>query len=273
MRVGDCEYPGFPASGAGIERDPALRVAFFALLWDQDLNTPITVFARDAVGNEGSGSFDYPRVPETVSREHDRASTTASSRASCRRSCRTRPSSRSTIPSNFLASYLAINRELRRMNNETITALAHADVARDPVARAVQAAHQHGRRGGVRGSAHLRLQRQRRRQQVHLGFDLASTARRARARGESRPRAARGLARDLRQLRDPRSRHGAAVAVRALVVDQRERRADSSKSKPSSAAAAPPASRAAITCTSRCCSAATRSRRSIGGARSGSRIA
>ena len=37
VRVGNYEYPGYPASGAGIaSNDPALRVAFFALLWDQD---------------------------------------------------------------------------------------------------------------------------------------------------------------------------------------------------------------------------------------------
>ncbi len=36
VRVGDYEYRGFPASGAGIPaNDPGLRVAFFALLWDQ----------------------------------------------------------------------------------------------------------------------------------------------------------------------------------------------------------------------------------------------
>src|SRR5215216_122919 len=35
VRVGDKEYRGFPASGAGITGDPALRVAFFALLLEQ----------------------------------------------------------------------------------------------------------------------------------------------------------------------------------------------------------------------------------------------
>ena len=40
VRVGDIEYPGFPATGVRAEGvtvgDPALRVAFFALLHDQD---------------------------------------------------------------------------------------------------------------------------------------------------------------------------------------------------------------------------------------------
>ena len=39
VRVGDREYRGFPISSS----DPALRAAFFALLWDQELNTPISV--------------------------------------------------------------------------------------------------------------------------------------------------------------------------------------------------------------------------------------
>ena len=67
VRVGDREYRGFPAGGT----DPALRLAFFALLWDQDLKTPITVFARDAVGNEGSGSFDFRVFPKQFRVEHD----------------------------------------------------------------------------------------------------------------------------------------------------------------------------------------------------------
>jgi hypothetical protein len=53
--VGDVEYPGHPLAGANVpgmsSKDPALRVAFFALRHDQDLNTPIRLFARDEAGN------------------------------------------------------------------------------------------------------------------------------------------------------------------------------------------------------------------------------
>jgi len=65
VRVGEHEYPGFPASGAGIAHaGPAMRVAFFALLWDQDPHTPISLFARDDVGNEGHATFDYRVFPK-----------------------------------------------------------------------------------------------------------------------------------------------------------------------------------------------------------------
>lgn len=58
VRVGDIEYPGFPAAGAGVEQaDPSLKVAFFALLHDQPLNTRIQAFARDEAGNESKASF------------------------------------------------------------------------------------------------------------------------------------------------------------------------------------------------------------------------
>jgi len=52
VRVGDVEYPGFP-----IGNDPAVKAAFFALLWDQPLNAPIAAFARDEAGNEAKASF------------------------------------------------------------------------------------------------------------------------------------------------------------------------------------------------------------------------
>jgi hypothetical protein len=61
--VGDVEYPGYPATGANVDgiriSDPDLRIAFFALLHDQDLNTPIRLFARDEAGNSARADFDY----------------------------------------------------------------------------------------------------------------------------------------------------------------------------------------------------------------------
>ncbi len=70
--VGDVEYPGFRASGATVEgvkiADPALRVAFFALLYDQDLNAPMRVWARDPAGNSARADFDYRTFPKPFSK-------------------------------------------------------------------------------------------------------------------------------------------------------------------------------------------------------------
>ena len=63
VMVGDIEYPGYPASTTGVEgvniSDPDVRIAFFALRYDQDPNVPIRLFARDAAGNTGSADFDH----------------------------------------------------------------------------------------------------------------------------------------------------------------------------------------------------------------------
>ena len=58
VRVGDVEYPGFPIAGAGVAgADPSVKGAFFALLYDQPLNTPIAAFARDDAGNQAKATF------------------------------------------------------------------------------------------------------------------------------------------------------------------------------------------------------------------------
>ena len=150
---------GFPAGGA----DPALRVAFFALLWDQDLRTRRSRCSRATrSATKAAAASTSACFPSSSARARS-VSTIASSRAWSRRFCRTHQSSQVDDPGNFLASYLAINRDLRRMQQRNDLDARARDGAGDPVAGRVQAADQHGRRGGLRRSAHLRLQRQRRR--------------------------------------------------------------------------------------------------------------
>jgi murein DD-endopeptidase MepM/ murein hydrolase activator NlpD len=176
VRVGDYEYRGFPASGAGIATgDPALRVAFFALLWDQDLRTPITVFARDAVGNESSGSFDFRVFPKQF-----RASTI---NLDDRFLGRVVPpilqnSTELTVadPNDLLAAYLAINRDLRRMNNETISALAKETAPEIFWRGAFKQLLNTAVEAGFADQRTYVYQGQDVDHQVHLGFDLASTA-------------------------------------------------------------------------------------------------
>ncbi len=177
VRVGNYEYPGYPATGAGIaSSDPALRVAFFALLWDQDpKNTPIRVYARDSVGNESSGSFDYRVFPKQFrsSRiELDDAFLAKVVPPIVQNS----PELKVDDPSDLLASYLKINRDLRKMNNDTITKLA-AQTSPEILWRgafkqltntAVEAGFADQRTYLYKGKEVDR--------QVHLGFDLASLA-------------------------------------------------------------------------------------------------
>lgn len=124
VRVGDREYPGFPASGAGIETaDGNLHVAFFALSWDQDPNTPIMVFARDSLGNEGSTSFDYRVFPKEFRASRISLSDGFMSRV-VPAILQNSPDFRVDDPTDMLASYLEINRNMRRENDDFIRALA-----------------------------------------------------------------------------------------------------------------------------------------------------
>jgi murein DD-endopeptidase MepM/ murein hydrolase activator NlpD len=128
VRVGDVEYPGFAAAGAGVEgADPSVKVAFFALLYDQPLNTPVTAFARDEAGNQAKATFvdnvfEKPFkksrieiddkfinrvVPEII--EHS-------------------PELKMTAPAQdspeMLAGFLRVNGELRKINADQIAAMA-----------------------------------------------------------------------------------------------------------------------------------------------------
>jgi murein DD-endopeptidase MepM/ murein hydrolase activator NlpD len=176
VKVGNYEYPGYPASGAGIpSNDPALRIAFFAHLWDQDLNTPIRVYARDSVGNESSGSFDYRVFPKQF-----RASRIELDDAFLAKVVppivQNSPELKVDDPSDLLAAYLKINRDLRKMNNDTIVKLSAQTspeiLWRGPFKQltntAVEAGFADQRTYLYKGKEVDR--------QVHLGFDLASLA-------------------------------------------------------------------------------------------------
>jgi murein DD-endopeptidase MepM/ murein hydrolase activator NlpD len=68
VMVGDLKYPGYPASGAKIEgvhiADPAVKIAFIALRWDQDVNTPMYAYAKDEAGNGARAEFDRMTFPK-----------------------------------------------------------------------------------------------------------------------------------------------------------------------------------------------------------------
>ena len=176
VRVGDVEYPGFPVSTAA--GDPALKAAFFALLYDQPMNAKIVAFARDEAGNEAKASFidnvfDKPQkksrieiddkfmnrvVPEIL--EHS-------------------PELKLAPPSagdDMVPAFVKVNSELRRMNAAKIEALAHQTsptklwdgpflALGNSKVEAAFADHRTYLHNGKEID-----------QQVHLGFDLAVTS-------------------------------------------------------------------------------------------------
>ena len=124
VRVGDRTYPGYPASGAGIPADDATRVAFFALLHDQDLNTPISVYARDPADNETTTTLGHRAFPKQFARSRIGIDDRFVQRIVPAIAATTPDMALSTSPTDLVASFLRINGDLRRRNDETIAGYA-----------------------------------------------------------------------------------------------------------------------------------------------------
>jgi hypothetical protein len=174
VRVGDKEYPGFPATGAGIAGDPALRVAFFALLYDQKPEVPIAVFARDEAGNQSLAPLDHKVLPKAYSSSRIEVDDQFLQRVVPAIAA---TASEETIPTdNVLAGFLQINGPLRRKNNQYLTDLAQRT---SPQLMFTDAFQQLGNSQVEARFADARTYLYKGKEidkQVHLGFDLAVTA-------------------------------------------------------------------------------------------------
>ena len=178
VRVGDIEYPGYPAADAGVTgAAPDLKIAFFALLWNQDLHTPIKAFARDEAGNESTATFvdDVFEKPQKKSRIElddkflDRVVPEIAEHS---------PDLKLAPPaegSDMLPGFLKENGELRKLNAAFIASLAKKSSAQrlwqGPFVQLgnskVEASFADHRTYFYKGREVD--------QQVHLGFDLAVT--------------------------------------------------------------------------------------------------
>ena len=173
VRVGEQTYPGFPGSAVGLA-DPAVRVAFFALLADQDLNTPVELFARDEAGNEATAVVDHRPFPKPFRRSRIEVDDRFLQRVvpSIAQNTRDMQIDTTDLPQAFLR----INGDLRRRNAATIAGLA-AKTA--PEMRWKERFQQLGNSQVEAGFADNRTYFYRGKEidrQVHLGFDLAVTA-------------------------------------------------------------------------------------------------
>ena len=173
VRVGDFTYPGFPNKGAGLA-DPELKVAFFALLHNQPPDTPMEVFAQDVAGNQTRSQFEHRVFPKKFRSSRIPVDDKFLGRvvpAILQSSPQIQASSGELLP-----SFLKINNDLRRMNNETIAALAKKtapsmlwDGAFQPLGGSQIESAFADYRTYLYGGKEVD-------QQVHLGFDLAKTA-------------------------------------------------------------------------------------------------
>jgi len=177
VRVGDQTYPGFPASGAGIKADDSTRVAFFALLYDQDLTTPISLYARDPAGNEATTPLDHRPFPKPFARSRIQIDDRFLGRVVPSIAATTPDMQLPTTPATLLDSFLRINGELRRRNNQTIAEQA-AKTAPEMMWRdAFQALGNASVEARFADNRTYIYKGKDVDQQVHLGFDLAVTER------------------------------------------------------------------------------------------------
>jgi len=176
--VGDIEYPGFPAAGATVDgvkiTDPAVKVAFFALLYDQDMNVPMRVFARDPAGNTARADFDHRTFPKPFKKSQIPLDDKFLDRvvpAILEGTTEVKPDG------DNLAKFLVINGDLRRKNAEKIASFAKQTspellwkgiVFHAFKNNAVESAFADQRTYIYKGKEVDK--------QVHLGFDLASFA-------------------------------------------------------------------------------------------------
>jgi murein DD-endopeptidase MepM/ murein hydrolase activator NlpD len=174
VRVGDIEYSGYPAKGAGIGSDPALRVAFFAVLFDQDPRSTVQVFARDPAGNEVIVPIDHQVFP----RPHGTSTIPLDDRFLQR----VVPAIASHWPDekiptdDILAGFLKINGDLRRKNHQYLMELSKKSA---PELYFKDAFQQLGNSQVAARFADSRTYTYKGKdvdKQVHLGFDLAKTA-------------------------------------------------------------------------------------------------
>ena len=185
VRVGDVEYPGFPASGTSIGgSDPSLKVAFFALLYDQPLRAPVVAFARDAAGNEAHASFiddvfEKPFRKSRISvddRFFNRVVPEILAHSPDARMDGPGTVHRGDNPNDPLAGFLKVNGDVRKANAAQIAALSKNSPAqmlwKGPFVQLgnskVEAAFADTRTYVYNGKD-VDLQ-------THLGFDLAVTA-------------------------------------------------------------------------------------------------
>jgi murein DD-endopeptidase MepM/ murein hydrolase activator NlpD len=174
VRAGGIHYRGFPASSAGPSNDAALMLAVFAWPYNQAAGTPIELYAKDAAGNEARAQFDHRVFPKKFRRSTIQLDDGFLAKV-VPPILQQSPELKVSADAG-LSAFLKINNGLRRMNNETIAALAKQTAATamwqgafQPLGGAQVESAFADERTYVYGGKVVD-------QQVHLGFDLATTA-------------------------------------------------------------------------------------------------
>ena len=173
VKVGDRTYPGYPGSAVGI-KDPAVRVAFFALSYDQDVKAPITVYAKDPAGNVDETPLDHMAFPKKFSSSTIPVDSWVQ-RVVSPIIANTPEMKLTDDPQDVVQNFVKINSDLRKINAQQIADLAKKsaprmmwhDAFQPLINAAIEAKFADFRTYTYSGKEIDR--------QTHLGFDLAVT--------------------------------------------------------------------------------------------------
>jgi len=116
VQVGDKFYKGYPVPGSS---SPGERVCIFALAYDQPVETPMFVWAEDEAGNRSQLNF-WKKVFPAAFRRRDMPLTDSFLQQVVPEILS--HTDEITEKSTLIDSYLEINRTLRRLNNDRISA-------------------------------------------------------------------------------------------------------------------------------------------------------
>jgi hypothetical protein len=165
VEVGGHFYPGFPAGG----KDPKLMTAFFAVAYNQDADTAVLASATDFAGNQTSMGFHCRIRPKAF-----RKDVLDISDAFIRDRMMPLLAAEGGSESDLEKVFLAVNRDMREANYETLTGLGQQTVPEmmweGPFLRLPKAAN----RAQFADHRVYRYKGAVVDRQVHLGADLAS---------------------------------------------------------------------------------------------------
>ena len=174
IQVGDARYHFYPGSAVGIA-DPAVRVGFFALRHDQNVNTRIAAYARDVAGNEATTPVEHrPFVKQFVQskipidqRFLDRVVPAIASNT---------PDLKidTGSPEALLKGFLEINGNLRKKNGDYIASLAAKSAPRMLWTEAFKQMMNSQVESRFADRRTYYFDDKEIDKQVHLGFDLAT---------------------------------------------------------------------------------------------------
>lgn len=167
VKVGDLEYPGFATTGD-------LHVAFFALRYDQNVNAPMKLYARDASGEIATSDFDHM----TFAKKPFKKSTISLDDTFIDRVVPAILAGTTEVAptGSTIEKFVVINSELRKKNTETIRLMA-AKTA--PTMLWTEPFYPFTNTKAEASFADFRTYMYQGKEvdrQVHLGFDLASFA-------------------------------------------------------------------------------------------------